>query len=480
MKTLRSYLSALRLIGTALLLLLATQLTFARAGGAGGGGDGGGSSSSSSSGGGSSYDGGSDYTPHSGGGGGGGGSPAIAIFVIAVVIIILAAQGKKQTQPGQEVNDDWQPAPAFELPEGLDNEKIKQAFLGIQQAWMKKDLKQVRRFISDGVYQRFTAQFAMMDKLDQVNLLSNIRINEIYAGQTSTDGNYRIVDVAVSFSLDDVFKSRTFPQFNESFTGDSATEYWTFIKRTDATAGNLYNTNNCPNCGAPFEYNLGEISRCSGCGTLTNNASYDWVLCEITQQADYTKNSNPAIENPEVLSLTTADPYFALQRIEDMASNVFMQVMQVLSGQNPERLKRFAAPATIQTILSHRPPEPYVFNRLYLNSARATSLLKNQQGITIDIEAKATFQRVQLSQPLTFIDAEPVTTDFTLSFTKAATAFKAPAKETVYSYECASCGAPFTDTTDNLCTYCGQPVVDENSTWVLSAISFPGQMPAYN
>src|SRR6202012_6309143 len=93
---------------------------------------------------------------------------------------------------------------------------------------------------------------------------------------------------------DDSFVSRKYPQFNETYDSDTDVEYWTFIKRTDsANEKNLYDNNNCPNCGAPFEVKMGEISRCSNCNTLTNSAAYDWVLSEITQRQEYSGGAGP-------------------------------------------------------------------------------------------------------------------------------------------------------------------------------------------
>ena len=44
---------------------------------------------------------------------------------------------------------------------------------------------------------------------------------------------------------------------------------------------------NCPKCGSPLGDNMGEVSKCDHCGTITNKGDYDWVLAEITQMGDY-------------------------------------------------------------------------------------------------------------------------------------------------------------------------------------------------
>ncbi|MGZ3866814.1 MAG: TIM44-like domain-containing protein, partial [Bacteroidia bacterium] len=258
-----------------------SQNILARAGGGGGGGHSGGG------GGGHSFGGGGFY---SGGGSGGSMSTGTIILIIVVVIIYLivkskmkgsAAGGILSTISGDDEDDsdsDVDAVRSLPNPEGLDNAKIRSSFMGIQEAWQAKNLKGVRKWISDGVYQRFNGQFVMMNKLSQVNKLTNIKIDGIKIARIHSDNGYKTADVAIDFTMDDEFISEKYPSFNQKFRGESAREFWTFIKKEDAQQGkNLYNSNNCPNCGAPFDTDLGEISRCGSCGTLTNNASYDWV-----------------------------------------------------------------------------------------------------------------------------------------------------------------------------------------------------------
>ena len=68
-------------------------------------------------------------------------------------------------------------------------EKVRTAFMDIQQAWMQQDLSKVRKWISDGVYQRFHTQFMMMKQLQQVNEISNIQIQQIFIDDVESDGN---------------------------------------------------------------------------------------------------------------------------------------------------------------------------------------------------------------------------------------------------------------------------------------------------
>lgn len=446
----------------ALFLFYAVDI-WARAGG------GGGRSSSRSYGGGGG---------HSGGGGGGGGAfiifflfehPIISLIIIAAVVIYYFFNKNKTGNVANKESYVAPSTPAAAFPDGLTPEKVQTSFLKIQDAWQKKDLKDARKWISDGVYQRYTAQFAMMNKLSQVNKLSNINIRGIRLAKTNVDGSYQTADVAVSFSMDDSFISDKYPQFNESFQGDEDTEYWTFIKRTDAKEGkDLYSTDNCPNCGAPFDTKMGEISRCVGCGTLTNSGAYDWVLSEITQQDDYSPG-NSLEKDATLHELTKNDSLFSVQRIEDVASNVFMQIMEVLTGDKNKKLARFADQDTAAKILHLKSGGSFIFDRLYLNDVSLIDYDTNNDQLNLKFSLTATYQRVQPSgSTLRLMDSEMTTHPFSMVLSKNIKALRTPEKETVYSYECASCGAPYNDTTDDTCTYCGEPVIDLNKNWVLT------------
>ncbi len=455
--------SLYRLLFLAVFTVLAATDLWARAGGGGG------------------------RVSHDSGGGGGGGGLSFLIYLLLshpllalIVIIAIAAYyfyTKKNPadlfRSGGDSEDRRPPdLPSGPFPEGLDVQKVQTSFMAIQDAWQKQELKEVRRWISDGVYQRYTAQFRMMNKLSQVNKLSNIQISDIRLAKASADGNYQSADVAVSFSMDDSFVSANYPQFNENFSGDRDTEYWTFIKRNDAKKNkDLYSTDNCPNCGAPFDTKMGEISRCAGCGTLTNNASYDWILSEITQMDDYQNTAGDALlQNTELRELTRNDSLFAVQRMQDIASNVFMQIMEVFTGANQNKLSRFADKKTAENILQLKTrSEGFIFDRLYLNEVSLVSFNTDPEKLNLVFSLSATYQRVKVSnQKLSLLDNEMTTHPYSMVLSKNLSALKTAEKETVYSYECPSCGAPYNDTTNDTCNYCQAPVIDLNKNWVLT------------
>lgn len=358
------------------------------------------------------------------------------------------------------------------FPEGLTEEKVSTSFLALQEAWEKQDLSKVRKWMSDGVYQRFTAQFSMMKRLTQKNTLSNVRIHDISVMDIRTDGAYQSADVAITFSMDDRFVSEKYPELNETYKGDSDKEIWTFIKRKDTSPvsvqNDLYLTDNCPNCGSLLDNQLGEVSRCSNCKTLTNNASFDWVLNEITQDEDY-KSGNDLLQDIGLKELVRNDSTFAIQRMEDIASNVFMQVMEVWSGDANKKLERFSDQGVADTILLQKKQQgEFVFDRLYLKEVTLQAFDTQNKQLNLAFRLTANYQRVQLGTKLKKLDPSISEHAFRMVLSKNTDALNTPEKDIAFSYECANCGAPYEDTTHHACSYCEALVVDPSKNWVLT------------
>ncbi len=435
----------------------------------------------------------SSHSSHSGGGfghsgigygsGGGGGDISLGGIIVIIVLVVVGlyiwskVKGSLAGSGMQDMMGDNNETSAYNatpFPEGLTKEKVLQAFMDLQTAWQRKDLKGVRRWISDGMYQRLAAQFKMMEALGQSNRLSGISMHDIRVDRVSSDGPYDTAEVALTFSMDDQFTSTKYPQFNEDYPADTDTEYWTFIRRKDAQPGkNLYDNAACPNCGAPFEQKMGEIARCASCGTLTNSAAYDWVLSEVTQDEDYSGGAGlPG--DAGLRSLLAGDPLFAVQRAEDIASNVAMQILRVMTGDSNKRLDRFASRDVAMQIATQKSETPpFVFDRLYLNKMTLAGYdVSVDRIVHLYFDASATFRRVTLAGGIRFVDSDFAEHSFSMTLSRKA----APAgtttgakSETVYSFECSSCGAPFTDTTEANCSYCDAPVVDMSRDWVLTA-----------
>lgn len=447
--------------------LLAMTETYARLGGGGG-------RARSRGGSGGSHFGGSHF--------GGGGFVDYRI-IIAIIIIYLIYQwytkknGKKNffdTDDDYDTNDyNDRPIQNLPFPDGLSPEKVRTAFLEMQKAWQNQDLGSVRKWMSDGLYQKLSVQIKMMQKLSQHNVMDNIKIQNISVENTFSYNDFQIVDVRIDFELDDTFYSDKFKSMKESYKGDYAVEYYSFIKKGNTLPSNtdLYSGNNCPNCGASISNVLGEISRCSSCKTLTNNPTYDWVLCEITQAENFNEESR--LNYDETLKeLCKFDDNFNIQSLEDIASNICMQIFDVLTGGKEIKLERFAHQNVRDQILllKQNSFNNVVFERLYLKEVTTRFYTKTEDNkIEVNFYVEVCGKRVRIeNDKLKEIDTDLTNFPITLSLIKGISQEASKNKEVVYSYECSNCGAPYDDTTHDTCNYCESVVVDESKNWVLS------------
>ncbi|HXC03917.1 MAG TPA: TIM44-like domain-containing protein, partial [Bacteroidia bacterium] len=403
---------------------------------------------------------------HSFGSGGTGGSLGmvgmiILMVILLIVVIVIFVLVRKFGGLSSSAPTVRAPARAVDLSLlGADFDqqqflqKVAVAFPAIQDAWMNKDLSKVRRWITDGVYQRFHAQFIMMKLLDQENKLSNIRMNLPQIVETETQGAYQTLTVAIPFTMDDEFISKKHPEFNESFSGDSAIEYWTFIRKAGASGKDLYFSNSCPKCGYELNKEGGEVSKCPSCASVTYLGDYDWVLCEITQEEDYQATPNALTAGYQSLApLYASEADFCNKLMEDKASNAVMQYFVSLTTHDLKYLRRFMSDGIIEQMETRLKTEaPFIFNRLFLDSVDIIGheLTEERNKLTFAI----TYSAMRLAETkggLSKIDQEAEKFNLQLTLSKKAGVV---VKNKLWSFECACCGAPYTDTTDTNCTYC--------------------------
>ncbi|HWU44980.1 MAG TPA: TIM44-like domain-containing protein, partial [Bdellovibrio sp.] len=320
-------------LSAALLMLFCGQV-FARAGGAGGG-----HSSGSFGGGSNSYGGYSHGGNYGTGYGGGGGTidPLTIFLMIALVVIIIVVLSKAQSRnagSSYEVSpdpDNFKPAPLDMSALGGDtpddiSRKVATAFMLIQQAWSQKRLDMMRRFITDGVYQRFNAQMTMMKILTQTNTISNVHIQRMNIAKSYQEGGYDCIDLRIQAVATDQFVCEKYSNLRSPGGTESFVEYWSFIRRHDHKKGfDIYHSETCPQCSAPLSGKLMENARCPYCSTYLNSGEYDWVLSEITQSDQYGSSfvymfSLPPMKGTPLSEVIATYPAFSTQVLEDRAS----------------------------------------------------------------------------------------------------------------------------------------------------------------
>ena len=461
----------------------------ARAGGSGGRSSGRSRSSSrsshrSSGGGGWSY-GGSSSSRSSGISRGAGLNPLVGILFlgIGVVVVVVIARRMLDTKSSASL-----PYPtSLDRPSGMDEflaanpdfdpaafeGKIRSAFMIIQKAWSDQDISRARRFISDGMYQRFTTQFRMMGLLKQRNLLYDIQIFRVQPVAFRRDGAFDVIDVWISAVMSDSFTCELDPSMNTR-GNDPFAEYWSLIRKRGAggTGYNLITDPNCPSCGAALPKAMGELCRCAHCQVLVNSGEFDWVLAEITQEKDYgndsrmTRHVSSNLEQ-SIAAVSAECSDFSQQLVEDKASNAFMQIMTAQATRNPASVRRFVSDELFEGLAAMIPDRNIVFNRIYLNESVLLHVRRDGEKHRLSVGLSASLQRVELlsANDLELLDGEERRLGYILTMERDVDAV--PEKGSLYQHQCSNCGGAVGDTIDVNCQYCGSALNSTRSEWIV-------------
>jgi predicted lipid-binding transport protein (Tim44 family) len=452
------------------LMTIFSQLAFGRAGGAGGGSrsSGGGFSHSSSSG--SSYGGGysRSYGNNYSNGSSSEFSSGILFFIVGIFILVYIISKSKKNANSDFNNSFNNISNNNNSP--LDPEtakKISVAFMAIQESWSTKNLSHMRRFITDGVYQRFNAQFTMMNLLGIENPISDININEIQIAECKDDGNYELLTVQISAFASDKFISRKFSNLNSPGNAEDFVEYWSFIRRKDYKKGSdIFTSENCPKCSAPLTSKLVETAQCPYCSTYINNGEFDWVLAEITQEADFKINTSVSI--PPLLEKNLKD--FSIQLIEDRVSNAFMQILIATSTKDLAPLARFSTPKALAEFKQFLVDTKYLYDRLFLNSVDVQKIFMNGNLCHAEVEVVYSFRKIRIQgQSAMLLSEDTITVKKVITLVREISL--TASKGSVFANSCPHCGAAQKDSLSVSCAYCSGPLNDPKADWIVDAIS---------
>ncbi len=407
--------------------------------------------------------------------------PLNIIVIIAIIALVYwFAKNKQQSSTynslsniNQKFDDDENVA---ELTATIPNfnqsefyQKAETAFLKIQEAWQLQNLSSVRQFISDGVYQRFEAQFIMMRALEQTNEVSDIHIEDLRIVAAENDSNFYILHVSITASITDYFTSKKYSQLN-SGGQETFTEYWTFVKKINAiTKADIFNSPNCPNCGDSIQNKLGEISKCPSCGTQINNGDYDWVLSEITQAEEFAsnygqlKNRKNFYERLKQKGLSSSE--FSPQYIEDKASNSYLQLKVAFALSDQKRVARFCSNEFTETSKT-KFKQSYLYNRLFIKDVSLINIYENPTSMLAALSITCVTQKVSIqNNDLQLINASPITSNDYLILSRSKKIVSN--KYSAMAHNCSNCGAPVEDSLQLTCKFCDSALNDNSKDWIV-------------
>ena len=441
-----------------------------------------------------------------GGGGGGGGGDGLGelIFyiimmipfpynlIVVAIIVLLLWLARRKIREKSVLNQMNETVPAkprgqeafLARNSGFDENaflvRVKTAFSGVQKSWSEGNMAPVRRYISDGVYQRFNTQFKMMKQLELVNKLEKVEVLKAQVHSYDKDGDYDVAHVAIGASLNDNFVSKKYPELNSGGI-EAFSEYWTFIRKNGVPEKNIFDSEKCPQCGAELPKNMGDVAKCEHCGAITSLGDYDWVLCEITQTDDYLFQNRKLTgysggHSNKIRSVTGDIPGFSVQHIEDKVSNGFLQIQTARALKDPTIMRRFVGEKLYEAMEDTiKTEEPFVYYRIYLSDVTVTGANRDGNKFNLAVAVKMSFQRVNIKgEKLERKDISVISDTWLVNISRELS--DTPSKGSLYAHTCPFCGGTVSDTTDVKCPYCGSVLNSPKGEWIITSISAPGYL----
>jgi len=460
---------------------------FARAGGggsfSGGGGGGGGSSFSSggssfsSGGGGSSSGGGGEMTP--------GGMAFLVIVVIAIVIAKLLSEsagsasiGHVSTRPRlrrkpvsfREIEKLRRTDANFDLDAFLH--RFKTAFRKIQAAWSAQDLSDVKHFMSDRVFERFSLQLQEQQDLGYRNVVEQVKIFTCNAAEIDTSSMFDVLTVCVTASAVDYrvsLRDGSVISGNPS-RAEQFTEYWTLIRRHGTQSVESRKSlfeGHCPNCGA--DVHLNRLGNCESCDSVIRSGEYDWVLSEITQASVWKPLGRDQLALANEYR-NSADPGFSIHHLTDRASVIFWRRAMADRLGDLAPLSKVATDEFCAATAPKLTMQPE--GRRYLGNCSVGSL--SMVGVLRDQDADRALVEVQFSAHDFRQARDGAVSDLgnwrrirRLMVLRRNKGVTSNVSHSLNSANCPSCGAPETDLVSHACEFCGEVLNQGRFDWVL-------------
>ncbi|MBI5500398.1 MAG: TIM44-like domain-containing protein [Deltaproteobacteria bacterium] len=346
--------------------------------------------------------------------------------------------------------------------------------LAVQQAWCAGDMRPVRRLLSDGVYNRFTALLAMNAARGFRNGMAESTIEAPVVAAVERDSFFDTVHVRVAGKARDadVPLTATPEQAQKLLRKARLEKYfevWSFLRRPGAQtkAGQTVIEGRCPNCGA--DQPVGDVVECPFCHALVNSGEFGWVLAEITQASEWRAGSvGSQVDGLD--EYWAVDPNFNRQQVEDRASFLFWKWVEARVTRQPAAVRKLSSRRLSDYVASEAASGGIgggqtTMERVAVGAADLVGVEAGESGgqdrAYVRIRWSAAYAR----------KAQPVPATNVLVLVREA---GVATKVGLSGDRCKNCGAPVVTATDSpQCDFCGAELGAGKQDWVLDEVAAP-------
>ena len=142
---------------------------------------------------------------------------------------------------GRHPDHAW---PAFE-------ERVRAAFLALQEAWSSRQWERARPFETDALFQTHRFWMERYAAFSLVNRVEQVAVTRVALAKIDVDAFYESITVRIFARALDWTEDAGGKVVGGSKLGarETFSEYWTFLR---AIPGTVAAPSNCPSCGAPL------------------------------------------------------------------------------------------------------------------------------------------------------------------------------------------------------------------------------------
>lgn len=354
--------------------------------------------------------------------------------------------------------------PAFSRDAFL--ERARKAFAVAQGAWGSQDMGQARGFLSDGVMERFEIQVAMQRAEGFRNELVDYRIDDARILEVESSSAWDVVHVRLGASgvdRDVALEGGKVLRADPSVFA----EVWTFVRRPSAktVAGRGALEGTCPNCGAPVP--IEDAEQCPSCKSWLNSGEFDWVVCEITQESEWSARESDR-DVPGFLAALKADPALNTRFLEDRASVAFWRWQEALWKGRDKALLAVASDAFCASLAGDLGPARGFYRDAAVGGAVCLALEEADGQQRAHVIARWSGQLCRVQDGQTSRGSSTYREDVLILSRKSGV--QTDARSGLRSLRCPSCGAAPTSRELAACEYCGHKFNDGTRQWVLCGI----------
>lgn len=358
----------------------------------------------------------------------------------------------------------------FDLDAFLD--RFKTAFLKIQAAWSAQDLSDVKHFMSDRVFERFSLQLQEQQDLGFRNVVEQVKIFTCSPAELDTSSMFDVLTVCVTASAVDY---RVALRSGKRISGnprapEEFTEYWTLIRRHGTQSVDSRKSlfeGHCPNCGA--DVHLNRLGNCESCDSVIRSGEYDWVLSEITQASVWKPLSRSQLELANEYR-NSADPGFSIHHLTDRASVIFWRRAMAdrlgdLAPLSKVATNEFCA-ATAPKLTMQSDGRRYLGN-CSVGSLSMVGVLREQDADRALVEVQFSAHDFRQARDGTVSDLGNWRRFRRLMVLRRNKGVTSNVSHSLNSANCPSCGAPETNLVSHACEFCGEVLNQGRFAWVL-------------